>query len=278
MEKYSPFKIPFLSFYSKSLYRDACFNWKGTGFAYLFYLILANGGVIAVVESRTEAPKYYARYGAIADQFPQITFENGIAHVDVPQPYVINDPETRKPCIIIDTTGRTKNLDESAAEILITKHKMVIKDLLEGADSVDFKELDYFVITKEHLRGLLKIAHKFWAIFVFVIVVFVQYISYAILILIFSLIAILFANWRRLKLPFNARLRLTSIAITPSILIDNTKKLSDADLTYAWVFYIAITAAYLYWGIRQCSQDFTFTDDSRGDAPAAPGFGASTEA
>jgi len=94
MKRYSIFHAPLLAFGSKSFYRDVGRQWKGVAFGYLILLLVVCW--IAPVASihfgfsnwiDTEAPK-------IIEQIPAITFNNGKASIDEPQPYRIVDPES----------------------------------------------------------------------------------------------------------------------------------------------------------------------------------------
>jgi hypothetical protein len=96
MKRYRIFHIPVLAFFSKGLYTDVAFNWKGTCLGYLF-LLLAVCWIPAMIELdsgldnfvETEAPK-------IISQVPTITIKDGVASIDEPQPYYIYDIEKGK--------------------------------------------------------------------------------------------------------------------------------------------------------------------------------------
>ena len=121
MKRYSIIHVPVLSFFSKDLYRDVCYNWKGSGFVYLLLLLSVcwiapmvklHVGLSDFVDN--EAPK-------MVTQIPVITIVEGKASIDEPQPYYIQEPETGENLIVIDTTGTITSLEGTEVFALITE-------------------------------------------------------------------------------------------------------------------------------------------------------------
>lgn len=267
MKKYSAFKIPFLSFFSKGLYRDLCFNRKGTGIGYLFLLVMVIS-IPPVVQvhfafskfCREEAPQ-------IISQLPQISFVHGEAVVDAPQPCVIKDPTTHKTLVIIDTTGKVTSLAGTDAVVLITRKEAIIRKNEVQSQSYNFTNFDSFVLTQDKLKGWLEIARKFLALALYPVMVIGLFFYRGTELLVYSVIAMLIASWLKLQQPYAPVLRLTSAAMTPSIIIGAVFDTAGVHLPAEGLVFFLLTVGYLYFGIRECTRDFRI-EDAQDSAPA----------
>lgn len=145
------FKTIYLAFYSATAYKNALENWRGYGLKYLFILTLAtsiiasSGWAIKIAQIN---PKHVAdaitnivlsqpdltfeeninRSLNILHQLPKLRIENGTAITDITQPYAIIDPASGKELAIIDTTGELKSLENTEANLLLTKTSLIIRD------------------------------------------------------------------------------------------------------------------------------------------------------
>ena len=153
--------IPF-SFFSVDLYKDVARRWHGLGFVYALVLLLTAVLVAHImlavklgqvdveqnimniykdkIEANEDVPSLEAMVNSGLDmlsQAPPITFQGGVASSQVDQPYVIIEPITQEPVIIVDTTGEVTGLQGSGALMLITDRAVVTRKK-ENREQVDY--------------------------------------------------------------------------------------------------------------------------------------------
>ena len=139
-----------LSFFSAALYQDVAQRWRGLGFSYLFILLLLISSITAVTSSvkvvlfdiEKQLNVFYDNAIKTSQinledvinsgldmlsQLPPVTFKEGKATSDVPQPYYITEPITQKKVFIIDTTGQTTSLEGTESHILLTANAFITK-------------------------------------------------------------------------------------------------------------------------------------------------------
>ncbi len=109
--RYSIFHPWVMSFYSKSLYRDVGQRWRGCGFFYVFLLLLVCWLPLTYQFSQTMYDLEEKLVPVIANEVPQnITFKDGELSINEKMPYVIKDPDSGDPIIVVDTSGQINNL------------------------------------------------------------------------------------------------------------------------------------------------------------------------
>src|SRR5512135_2968335 len=104
MKQYTIIHPLYMSFYSKSLYREVAREWSNR-FCFLYLLSLIalcwipgmirlDSDIAGYIDN--DAPKYVR-------QLPTIKIAGGQASITEPQPYTIKDPDNGDPVMIIDT-------------------------------------------------------------------------------------------------------------------------------------------------------------------------------
>lgn len=249
MKKYSAFHIPLLSFYSKVLYRYACLEWKGIGFAYLF-LLLAVCWIPSMIKyhmlfsnfTRKDAPK-------IISQIPQISFSNGIASVDVPQPYTIRDPKTQRELIVIDTTGKINTLNDTKAVGLVTRTEAIFRKSAVETRSFNYRSLDDFVLNQQIVTGWLQTASKYWAYIFYPFALIGSFLFRIIQLLLYAAIGYLFASWCQSKRSYDSLLRLSAVAVTPCIIVNTISGVVGLKIPFAGLWFFLAAMIYLSIGV-----------------------------
>ena len=118
------------SLHSPLFYQRVFRDGKGIGFKYLLQLLTLCWFLVTLVltylifearqnpdESPLLLPTQILR--KISPQFPIVVIEKGKARAEGAQPQTLYDPDTGKPLMLIDTTGKINNLDKSEAHILL---------------------------------------------------------------------------------------------------------------------------------------------------------------
>jgi len=255
MRHFSIFHIPFMAFFSKELYRDVGLRWRGTGFAYLLFLlvicwipsmVLLDVGLSRFV--RDEAP-------SIISQIPTITISKGEASVDAPQPCRITDPKTGKVLVILDTTGAITSLDNTNAVGLVTKTAAIIKKNAVETRTFSFSEVRDFTVDKDKVTAWMNTVKRYLMPVVFVLAILGSFVYRIILVLISAAIGILFAKGTRFERPYLSLVRLTVVAITPGVVISTVLDLVGFHVPWDGLVYMVMALAYLFFGVKAIADE-----------------------
>ena len=92
MKRYTIIHPLFMSFFSKSLYKDVARNWKGVNFLYLF-LLLALCWIPETIKFQSGLSDFIKNDApGIVEQIPEITIYQGEVSTDPPGIHSIKDP------------------------------------------------------------------------------------------------------------------------------------------------------------------------------------------
>lgn len=254
MKRYSIYHIPGMSFYSKNLYRDVASQWKGTCFVYLLILLIIcwivpisqiNAGLGSFMER--EAPE-------IISQVPAITISNGTASIKESQPYYIKDPETGRPIIIIDTTGKITSLAETEAAVLITKTEGIVRKNEMETRTFSLAQIGDLTVDQALIWKILTNIKMIIFPLLYPLCIIGSFIFRIIQALIYGSIGMLFALIFHYKAPFDSFLRLAVVAITPAIIIKTLVNLFEIGIPVPSLLYFLIAMGYLFFGVMAASQ------------------------
>jgi hypothetical protein len=250
MKKYSILHIPILSFFKKDLYQDVCFNWKGSGFFYLFILLFIcwlfpSFQIDNSFENlyKKEAPPYVS-------QIPEIIIRNGEAHVKVNQPYIIVDPETNENLAVIDTTGVINTLDEANARILITKDEMIVQKSAIEERSFQFRTIDNFIINQNIIHEWFNYLNQYIGFLFFLICFPFSFLFRIVMALVYSLIGFIIASIYKTNKSFGQLVRLSVVAMTPGIILQTVLHSLKVNIPFYGVIFFVLTIIYLVFGIK----------------------------
>lgn len=250
MKRYSFFHALFMSFFSKSLYKDVGRNWRGTGLLYLFMLL-----VIVWIPTMIKMQIGFSRFvdweaPAITQQIPRITIKNGEASTDVETPYFIKDQQGN-PIAIIDMTADYQNLDDTPATVLLTKKKVFVRSERRGETrSYDLASVGSFEMDRARVEGWLQTAKRFLVPVLFPIVLIATFIFRAIQILIYAGIGLLFARMLDTSLSYKTLMRLAAVALTPVLLLNLLLEFLPFSIPIWWLFGTVIGLAYLFLAVK----------------------------
>ena len=71
---------------------------------------------------------------------------------DVPNPHFIKDPKTGKDIAIIDTTGQYQTLEQTDAQFLLTKSKVIVNKSGGRSETYDLSGVQNFYLDRELSR------------------------------------------------------------------------------------------------------------------------------
>ncbi len=246
------FKAPFLVLFSKKLYRDICYNWKGIGFTYITLLSIVIATIFSFKASTVMNEFKNSQLDEVVAEIPSFRIKDGVFSSKVRQPYVMDwnfEPkEGDKPFpykIVIDTTRKSTSLkgDELA---LINSESISVKKQNNVIQTMFFKDMapkgtDY-VVTKDMIRGLLlkivEYSPTVIGIFAFIVISIVYFIK----VIFYSIIL---SASSKSKLSFAQASRLSAYALTAGILLDSFTSLS-------FFLVLLVNIGYLVFAVKAC--------------------------
>lgn len=255
------FKIyhPFcLSFWSKDLYQEVGQKWKGITFLYLLLLVFVCGFFLWISMS----VKIHAVISEFAEQkapqliekIPEGSIKEGVVSIKAEEPYIIKDPDSGEPIVIIDTTVSLNSLKQNKTPIVITRNKLIVRKNEIETRIIDLSHIDHFSLTHQKLRRWFNlfvrwfgfILYPFLFIFSFASLLFAKLMA----VLVYAVLGILFSKMLKAALNYSALLRLSIIAITPANLLAVLLWLIDFRLPFLRLFSIGISLAYLFFAVK----------------------------
>jgi hypothetical protein len=239
-----------MSFYSRSLYQDVAMNWKKTSFLYLF-LLLAVCSIPGMFKIQSQVSDYLKREApGIIRQVPVIAITKGKVSIDEPMPYVIKDPETNAPLIIIDTTGQVTSLSGSEAMVLMTSTKLIIRKGPAETRTLDLSEIDNLRIDQAKIYDWVDLFTENFAFVLYPFALLFSFLFRILQALIFGVMGMVFAKNLRVPLSYPAVISLAMVSMTPAIILDTFYNYVEVKVPLWWLISFAITMGYLFFAVK----------------------------
>lgn len=255
MKKYGLIHAPRLTFYSMAFYKDVALNWKGTGLLWLLILVIACW-LPLFVSMQISVNQYFSTHGkALASQIPTITITDGKASVDAPQPLTIKEPMTGEIIAVIDTTGQINSLAETQARVLMTQTEVMMEKSSFENRSFSFEEIDQFTLDQSTVDSLFAAFTKYGPICLSVFVTVFMYLFRIFQVMIYALIAMIFANSHSVKLSYASLMRLSVMAITPTLIVNTLLVFLPISLPFHGLINFMVALLILYFVVKAVSQD-----------------------
>jgi hypothetical protein len=245
MRRFSILQALPLSFYSRDLYRDVAATWRGAGLVYLV-VIVTLVTLLVVMGIQFSLSRWAAgSVRGFVDQVPTIVIRHRVVQIDQPMPYVIRDRTNGAQVVVIDTTGQVTSLDGLEARVLLTADRLMYRKSTAETRVFNISAIDHFTIDSARAaRWLDKVStwlapaltpFVFAGLFVFRLVQLVA----------FALVGMLVGALARVRLDFSAYLRLTAVALTPSLLLEPLLDLAGNKARGWWIVWTLIPLAYV---------------------------------
>jgi len=211
-------------------------------------------------------------FKSFVQQIPtHITIEKGIFSTDAPSPRTLRDV-FGKPIITFDTRKKFMSLDENPASVfLFTQNAIFVKGPLKVDASINnFLKVHYettttnkidlggmengsFHLSVDNSTNLEQSCGDFIRSIVlaaYIVLVPLGFIFCVVQSLIYGLIGMLIANLNKMRMPYGTLVRLSTIAMTPVLLVDTFLKALDFNLESWSLWAFVITIGYLVFAIR----------------------------
>lgn len=250
MKIYSIFHPLWMSFYSKSLYRDVAKNWRGIAAGYLLLLLaivwlpgLVQFAAMLRVFVTENAPQWVA-------QVPNITIKEGVVSIDKPQPYFIKNPQNGTVAVIFDNTGQYTNLDNTTAQMLITKTEIITRKNQQETRVHTLTKNDNYVLTQAKVDQFVHSTLWWMPTIMYVVMVLGSFIYRLIQALLYALVGLIYSRFIKYEIHYQPTYRLTIIALTPVIIISSILSYLHILFPFQLLFYLVLGLGYVIFGVR----------------------------
>jgi hypothetical protein len=249
MRRYTFVHAFVLSFFSKSFYQDVGQRWRGTGLAFLLAM-LALVWIPTMIKMHRDLSKFLAQEAPpLTKQIPAITISKGKVSTDVQTPYFINNPGGGTPLMIIDTSGQYETLDNTSAEILLTRSKVLMRD--HAATKVyDLSGVQSFYVDRAKVEEWLAFGGRWFALLVYPVVVICSFIFRGVQVLVYALVGLLFTRLLNVKLNYQTLMRLAAVTLTPVLLLDLFLEFVPLRIPLFWLLGVCIALGYLFLAVK----------------------------
>jgi len=259
-----------LSFFSRDLYLDVGRNWRGAGLLYLLFVVALATALIVIHMQVALLRWSHGDASQMVSQIPSIQIRHGIVHVDRATPYFIRNPNNDSVVAVIDTSGSIGSLEGSGAMVLLTRDHLFMRK--SGAETrvFDLSRVDNFSVDRARAAGWLRALATWLAIVCAPFILAGLYAFRLIQQLIGAVIGWLIGSASGVSLDFEARMRLTAIALTPALVVEMALTEMHATPSSWGLLWTAITVGYLVIAIRSNREGMDAAPAVEPQAPSAP--------
>lgn len=267
MKRFSILHPLYMSFYSGELYQDVGRKWTGVGLGYLF-LAMALLQLPMAAKIHLSFTKWVATGASeVVDKIPRINIRRGEVTTNVETPYYIpasQDPanrigKTSEYLLVIDLTGKYRSLEDVNADILLTRHSLIVRNRPAEVRTYDLSGVQDFWVDSARIHGWLDASRYFVAPGFYGLVLLFSFLYRAVQVALYAAVGILFARSMTAALEYPALMRLAAVAVTPAMILNEVVSLAQVNIPMWSLICLGIAMGYLYFGVKA----------SAGAAPAA---------
>jgi hypothetical protein len=173
-----------------------------------------------------------------------------VVSIDKKSPYFIKDPDSETNIAIIDTSGKYTSLDNTPASILLTKDQLLTKNANNDVNIYNLKSVKFIELTHAKVNQYLGYLKNWTALALYPICVIISFIYRILWAFIYTAIgAFIFARMMKITLEFKQLLRLSVMAMTPSIILMTLLQAMGVIFALQSWFFLMLTLGYLYFAI-----------------------------
>lgn len=234
---------------SFKFYKDVKSFSVGKSIKYVLLFILLISLVLTIRYSYGFAKGLNVAAEWMKKNLPVIEIQNGIASVDVEQPYKVLQDDM---AVIIDTTGKTSSLDGYKRGVLLMKDKVLYKENGVKTEIYNLADVKNLKIDQNFMNMVKNNAA--WIIFPFMFAGIYIYLAVArfLQIFLFSLVTIFTAAIAKTQLTYAQIFNIGAYAVTASMILGGIAALFMRAIPgIGWV-YCAIYITYLVMGLLNC--------------------------
>jgi hypothetical protein len=273
MKQYSGWQGLFLSFWSPSFYKDVATQWGGVGYSYLFLLVCLTVFFMALQTQIVVVPMAQRIVDSVASQLPSVNIDKGVLSTDKPSPYVIIAPKTSKAVITFDTRPTPMSYEESKSDFLVTSHAIFTRK--HGAESpsndverVDLAPIDHCVFDTTTAKQTANSFLQWLGTLMFMLTVPFGFALCVFQTLIYALVGMIYCAIFSVKLGYPTLIRLSSVSLTPVLLIDSLQKVATVNFQAWWWISILLALGYLCFAVWANKEETPATPQATTTGPS----------
>lgn len=237
------------SFFSKNLYTEVFYSWKGIGFLSLLLLVMIQTGIIFAQIHLGLHGFVYQAAPSLVQQVPPITFKEGKASTPEPIAYEIKAPGNGGVVAIIDTRVPHPPADLGGAQIFLAGESITMTENDNERRSYGYSRMGSRTVDQKVINYWLDIL-AVWGAVICAPFIFGFFLVWRLIqLLVFSLVTLAACAMQGLPGDYAAKLRLTAMALIPPII---------AGMFLFWVtnFYLylllfsAVVTGYIFFGVN----------------------------
>ena len=252
MREYNIFEAVYLSFFSKSLYRNVAKQWGGKSILYLL-LIVALSWIVFTIQVQLAINVFYASNSdKIVEQIPVITIKNGIVSTPENKPYFIHSPDNKVLLAVIDTTGKYTTLQQAHAMVLVTPTTIYSRSDTDHPNEIRERQIPNTVnmmidpiSINHHLSHFVSFA---W-LFIFGFCVMVGFIYRFVQAFVYSVVGKLMAIIFNIPLNYGQIFQIAMVSITPVLVASVIIDVFGIRFAYESIFFFILAMGYLLFGM-----------------------------
>ena len=177
--------------------------------------------------------------------------------IDEEMPYVIINPETDEPLIIIDTTGKYTSLETTPSWALLTKTSLILKKSETETRIFELSEIDSLIVDQDTVYGWIETIRKVAAIVLYPFALLGSFVYRILQVLLYAAIGLVIAKNAEIPLDYSSLVSLAIVANSPSILVNTLYNYLDIAIPLWWLICFALSMGYLVFGIKACAEEKT---------------------
>jgi hypothetical protein len=249
----NPFEAVIRSFYSASFYRRVARLWRPVSLAYLLF-VLALVWTPSFIKMHRVITRvaHHAAYD-VMPQIPTVRFQNGEVSTPESRPYLI--PQGSPALIIIDTSGHITSLDGQSAKVLLTKHKMFIRQQVGDVRVYDLSQSKAKPLVFNQ-AAIVQVLHRIKYVvlgcaysFIFVL----SYLKRLIQAFFLALLGLVIVSLMKAELDLGALLSLSIVAMTPEMVLGTLIDLPGKHIPFEGLLLGAVVMGYYLFALNAAS-------------------------
>lgn len=250
MKRYTHFHALVMSFYSKALYRDVAKNWRGVGLLYLLLLL-----AICWIPATYQLHKNWQYFMAVEAppviaQMPSLTIVKGEAAIKESVPYFIKYTNSERVLGIIDTSGQFSTLKDTEAKVLLTKTQLIIRNGPHDELTYSLSNFPSLTFTRDNYTYFMHFLDHWLLILFFPLALFISLVYRFIQAVIYAVVGLFFNTVIKSKLSYINILRLSTVALTPVIVVATIFSYFDITFAAEMPAFFFFAMVYLFFAVK----------------------------
>lgn len=250
------FHAPILSFFSSEFYKDVVLRWKGIGISYLCLLTLLFTLPEAVKMHRDLSHFLSLAGPKVISQFPVMTLKDGKLSINSPSPHKIYYKD-KQPIAIIDTSKTYKGPNEAKTYVYITDSHLFIKRSEDTYSQIELSRFGDIVIDHHVLNRWLEFIRQTFMIVFGPVLYLIALFYFFMHVLVCASVGSIMAKKIYPEANYVQLMRLSSVALTPPVMLQIIHILLEIDFPYSGPITLAFTLCYVYFGLKSSSDKKT---------------------